>query len=397
MKLLHVIASMDPTSGGPCQGIRNSNQELSKLGVEREVVSLDNSDAPFLGQDVFPVHALGRGKTKWGYNPKLYHWLIENIPRFDVVVINGLWLYHGFAVRQAIRYLNRHYKVGQPPPKVYVMAHGMLDPYFQRAPERKLKAVRNWFYWKLVEGKVISDADGLLFTCETELQLARQTFIPYNPKQELNVGYGIIPPPPYTTAARQAFISKCPAVANKPYLLFLSRIHEKKGIELFITAYIKFFKKLTEAGRQVPMLVIAGPGLDTPYGKKLQKMAGAVAGNIVFPGMLSGDAKWGAFYGCSAFILPSHQENFGIAVVEAMACAKPVLISNQVNIWPEIANSGAGIITEDSEAGAEEMLEKWFSMTVDEQRQMGQNALRCFEDKFHMASVSTLFLDAITA
>lgn len=396
MKLLHVIASMDPTSGGPCQGIRNSNQELSKLGVEREVVSLDDSDAPFIGQDVFPVHALGRGKTKWGYNPRLYHWLIENIPRFDVVVINGLWLYHGFAVRQAMRYLNRQRQAGQFAPKVYVMAHGMLDPYFQRAPERRLKAMRNWFYWKLVEGKVINDADGLLFTCETELQLAKQTFVPYHPKQELNVGYGITPPPPYTTAARQAFNNKCAIAANTPYLLFLSRIHEKKGIELLITAYTKLFKKLTATGRQMPMLVIAGPGLDSPYGKKLQKMSDAVAGTILFAGMLSGDAKWGAFYGCSAFVLPSHQENFGIAVVEAMACAKPVLISNQVNIWPEIANSSAGIVTDDNEAGVEEMLEKWFEMTIDQQLQMGQNARRCFEDKFNVASVSNLFLEAIT-
>jgi hypothetical protein len=76
--------------------------------------------------------------------------------------------------------------------------------------------------------------------------------------------------------------------------------------------------------------------------------------------MLSGAAKWGALYGCEAFVLPSHQENFGIAVVEALACGKPVLISDQVNIWREIVEDGAGLVEGDAEEGVEKLLRKFF-------------------------------------
>ena len=81
-------------------------------------------------------------------------------------------------------------------------------------------------------------------------------------------------------------------------------------------------------------------------------------------GMLSGAAKWGALYGCEAFVLPSHQENFGIAVVEALACGRPVLISDQVNIWREIVEDGAGIAEADTEEGVEKLLRRFLDARV---------------------------------
>ena len=93
MKILHIIGSMDPKSGGPCQGIRNSNTEMAKLGTTREVVSLDPPDAAFLGMDDFPVHPLGPTTGVWQYTPKLKPWLLTNLSRFDVVIINGIWIF----------------------------------------------------------------------------------------------------------------------------------------------------------------------------------------------------------------------------------------------------------------------------------------------------------------
>lgn len=72
--------------------------------------------------------------------------------------------------------------------------------------------------------------------------------------------------------------------------------------------------------------------------------------------MLQGDVKWGAVHGCEEFVLPSRQENFAIAVVEALACGKPVLISDQVNIWREIAEDGAGLVGGDT-GGRGEIIE----------------------------------------
>lgn len=399
MRILHVIASMDPENGGPCQGIRDSNNELMKLGIEREVVCLDGPEASFLGKDLFPIYALGPSKSKWQYSPKLLNWLLINITRYDVVIVNGLWLYQGYAVKKAMQILQKLKKEGKLDgkiiPKFYIITHGMLDPYFQRAPGHKLKAIRNWFYWKLIENKVVNSADGLLFTCETELLLAREPFRPYHPKKELNVSYGIASPPTYTMEMVNAFREKCIGLDKSPYLLFLSRIHEKKGVDLLIKAYIDIKKKYADVAVVLPKLVIAGPGMDTPYGKKMQNLASDINEFVFFPGMLTGDAKWGAFYECNAFILPSHQENFGIAVVEALACSKPVLISNQVNIWHEVEESKSGIIADDTLIGTKRLFETWLFMDDKEKSNLAFAAKCCFESNFDITHVTKLFLNAV--
>jgi glycosyltransferase involved in cell wall biosynthesis len=402
MKLLHIIASMDPASGGPCQGIRNTNPELTHNGISREVVSLDAPDSSFLGMDDFTIHALGPAKGPWQYSDKLKPWLLANMGRFDVVVINGLWLYSSYAGWSTLKELKK--QVEDPcsdvhtVPKLYVMPHGMLDPYFQRAPDRKLKALRNWFYWKFIESKVVNDADGLFFTCQTELELAREAFSPYHPKKEINVGYGIITPPAYTVDMQLAFEQKCPEVTGKPFLLFFSRIHKKKGVDNLLRAYIEIVNKAIAEKKEFYKLVIAGPGLNSVYGKALIQqieMFPEMKEHIIFPGMLTGNAKWGALYTSNAFVLPSHQENFGIAVVEAMACGKAVLVSRQVNIWKEIKEGGGGIIAEDTLDGTKQLLLSWIKLSAAGKKEMGENATKTFKKNFDIVLVAKHFIKAI--
>jgi glycosyltransferase involved in cell wall biosynthesis len=109
--------------------------------------------------------------------------------------------------------------------------------------------------------------------------------------------------------------------------------------------------------------------------------------------MLEGEAKWGALYGCDAFVLPSHQENFGIAVVEALACNKPVLISNKVNIWREIAEDGAGVVEEDSVEGTARMLQRFVEGEMaggDKGRFRG-----CFRRRFEIQQAAQSFIVAL--
>jgi glycosyltransferase involved in cell wall biosynthesis len=279
------------------------------------------------------------------------------------------------------------------------MPHGMLDPYFQLATGRKLKAIRNWLYWRLIEHKVVSQADGLLFTCKTEMLLAREPFKPYRPKREIDVGYGIETPPVYTTTMRQSFLERCPAVANRPFILFISRIHPKKGIDILLKAYLTQSKKAKASNQDMPVLVIAGPGLESNFGQAMLQLAcqdADTSSSIFFPGMLAGDAKWGAFYGCEAFILPSHQENFGIAVVEALACSKPVLISNQVNIWREIEEGGGGITAYDTLTGTEHLLHQWLELGAEDKKVMGSKAYATFERQFAVEPSALRFKEAIS-
>ncbi|MBU2995648.1 glycosyltransferase [Cellulophaga baltica] len=386
MKILRVIPSMNPEAGGPCQGIRNMVPELSKLGHHNEVVCFDQPDAAYLGKDSFSIHALGASKTPWSYNKKLIPWLLNNFKRFDIVVIHGLWLYQSHATIKAIlQYRNSN----NNSPKVFVMPHGMLDPYFQKAKERRLKALRNTFYWKIFENKVINKADGVLFTCEEELLLARTSFPNYKPKKEINVGYGIQAPPSYKTSMQQAFKAKVPDWGEKPYFLFLSRIHQKKGVDLLINAYLKLESELKE----LPQLIIAGPN-NHAYGLEMQELA-KKSKNILFTGMLTGDAKWGAFYESDVFVLPSHQENFGIAVVEALACSKPVLISNKVNIWREIENGNSGIVKNNTSKETYELLEKWSKLSILEKNEMKQNAFKVFDESFTTSKAATQYIKGI--
>ncbi len=271
----------------------------------------------------------------------------------------------------------------------------MLDPYFQRATGRRIKAIRNWVYWRLIERKTVNNADGLLFTCEQEKLLARKSFRPYAPKLEIIVGLGVEEPPAYTNAMQLAFFEKCEQKIKTAYLLFLGRVNEKKGVDLLIEAYASICKTKSP---EIPVLVIAGPELESPFGRKIRKIVmenDTLKNKVFFTGMLSGDNKWGAFYGSDAFILPSHQENFGIAVVEAMACSKPVLISNQVNIWREIQESGGGLIENDTEEGFIKILQDWNSLAVTEKRKMNLNARKSFETYFSGDVFAKKILDAI--
>lgn len=401
MKLLHVIPGMDPAMGGVCQAVRTMIQGLSGIGVANEVVSLDSANAAFLSGDRFITHTLGPVKNPWYYSNKLVPWLLDNFSRFDSVIVHGLWHYHSFAVTKAFRLFktraDENAKDAGDIPKIYVMPHGMLDPYFQRATDRRLKAIRNRLYWKMIERQVINGADGVFFTSALEQRLAAEPFHPYHPKRQKVVGLGVEEPPLYHQQMRTAFLEKCPDIKGQPYLLFLSRIDKKKGVELLISAYYTVFKKYDSKKNNLPKLIIAGPGLETPYGKKMLRLVAdyALGNYIFFPGMLTGAAKWGAFYGSEAFILPSHQENFGIAVVEALACGKPVLISDQVNIWKEIKAAGGGLIAEDTLEGVQQLLEKWSTIENAEKIKMGHLAKNIFKNHFGMAVASTHFLNAI--
>jgi glycosyltransferase involved in cell wall biosynthesis len=143
-------------------------------------------------------------------------------------------------------------------------------------------------------------------------------------------------------------------------------------------------------------LVMAGPG-DEALTRQLQARAQSLglAARISWPGMLSGDLKWGAFHACEVFCLPSHQENFGIAVVEAMACSRPVLISDKVNIWREIAEDRAGFVESDTLEGTTALLQRWLAATPAELDAMRAAALRSFEQRFRMEQVAEKLVDII--
>jgi glycosyltransferase involved in cell wall biosynthesis len=144
--------------------------------------------------------------------------------------------------------------------------------------------------------------------------------------------------------------------------------------------------------------VLAGP--DPTQWIPAQKALAAELGigeRISWPGLLRGEMKWGAFYAAEAFVLPSHQENFGIAVVEALGCGLPVLISNKINIWRDIAAAEAGLVDADTEAGTRKVLELWLSMDGAARQRMSDNARALFARQFTVSAMAQGLIGAIEA
>jgi glycosyltransferase involved in cell wall biosynthesis len=242
----------------------------------------------------------------------------------------------------------------------------------------------------MTEARAINAADAILFTCEEEMELAKQTFKGYHPQKEINVEYGIQFPQAYVPAMKEAFYSTCPTLGEHPFWLFLSRIHSKKGIDVLIKAYLQLALKYPH----LPHLVIAG-AIDDKYAKQMIQLANNHP-HIHFSGMLKGDAKWGAFYHCDAFVLPSHQENFGIAVAEAMACKKTVVITKHINIWHEINQGGGCVLFNNNDLDSIYMtLENLSKMSQSQLQLIGNNAYEIFMEYFYIEKTAKRFAQAL--
>lgn len=366
MKVLHVIASADPAVGGTIEGLLRIVTTMAKSGHESELVTLDKPDAPWLTDIAFPVHAMGPRTHLYGYTPRLTPWLCRNIERYDIAIMHGIWNYSSFGAWRAL--------AGSSVPYV-LFTHGMLDPWFRKAYPRK-----HWvkqLYWLLAEGRVLRDAKRVLFTADDEQRLAAGVFFGYNYCGQV-VGFGTADPPPASQPQTDAWYALMPSLKGRSYFLFLSRIHPKKGCDLLIDA----FAKVADLHSSLD-LVIAGPD-QIGWRQELEQRAPGLADRIHWPGMLTGDAKWGAFRNAEAFVLPSHQENFGIAVAEAMACGRLVLITDKINIWREVAALGGGLVESDTVDGVRALLERALAMSEEDRRIMGQRARDGFLKHFEM-------------
>lgn len=372
MRILHVIANVDPHDGGPINGLKMAATVMAQSGHETEIVSLDRETDPYHERFPFKVYPQGSWVRRYGYTPKLAQWIARNAHRYDAAVVHGLWNHAAIGGGMALR------KAGLP---YVVFVHGMLAPWFRDA--YPLKHMAKQIFWLAAQGKVLRDARYCLFTSEEERLQARDVFFGYRYKERV-VAYGTQEPPPVMDRDATAFRALLPGLGQKRYLLFLSRIHRKKGCDLLIDA----FSRIAPAYPDVD-LVIAGPAAP-PLREQLQKQArdSGIESRVHWPGMLDGDVKWQAFYKADAFVLPSHQENFGIAIAEAMACGVPVLTSDKVNIWREIEKSGGGLIQPDTAEGAYNLLKSWLSLSPAQQDEMRRSARRGYEKYFHIESAA---------
>lgn len=380
MRILSIIHSVNPVHGGPAEGLRQLIRANAGLGHRHEVVTLDAPDAPWLADFPAPLHPVGPAHWNYGYTPRLAPWLRAHAQAFDAVIVHGLWQYKSFGSWRVLR------KLGVP---YYVFFHGMLDPWFKR--EYPLKHLKKWLYWPWAEYRVLRDARAVLFTAEEESRLAPQSFWLYKARHVV-VGYGMALDDTALAADAQAFHAAFPDTRGKRLVLFLGRIHPKKGCDLLIDAFAEV------AGRDPSLhLVLAGPD-QVGWRSALHEQASrrGVAQRITWCGMLGGELKWSAYRAAEVFALPSHQENFGIVVAEALALGLPVLISDKVNIWREIVQADAGFAATDTVAGTADSLRRWLDLDAAQRAAMGSRAVACYQQHFHMAAAAQRLADTIS-
>jgi len=383
VRILHIIASANLKEGGPIEHAVKAGHALSRHGHSQEFLTFDAPGSVSEAEVGATVHALGPPQPRRGWAgkmasavldvPRAARWLRAHGQDYDVAIVSGLWNISTLTARLALP--------GSRLPYV-LFTHGMLDPYFKQA--NPAKSVVKQALWLVNEGLLVRRADRVLFTCEEEQHLAAQSFRPYSARGRV-VAFGTADAPSEALAQVGAFRAHTPELGSRRFLLFLSRIHPKKGLDLLVRAF-----GIAVRERVVPDdvdLVIAGPDLHG-LERELKDLAAAkgISARIHWPGMLKGAPKWGAFRAAEAFILPSHQENFGIVVAEAMACGRPVLLSNKVNIWREVAADGAGLIANDTLEGTEDLLRRFFGLSEQERQAMGEDARAAFLRRYDMES-----------
>lgn len=321
MRVLHVIPGLSPRDGGPTMALHRMAAATAARGIEVTVATSDDDaggrlDVP-LGR---AVRASGIEywyfrrslPGSWKFSLGLTRWLAANVARFDVVHVHALFSY---ATIPGCRFA---FRAGVP---VVLRPLGTATPWSLAHHRWKKRP-----YYALVERSHLRRAAAIHTTSEAERDdIAALGF----GDRAVNIPLGVDPVP----ALRR------PGVAGaRVRILFLSRLHEKKNVPMLIDSVAA----ARRAGEQVE-LTVAGDGAPV-YRAQLEEHARASgAGEAIrFVGHVAGDAKRRLLEESDVYALPSHQENFGIAVAEALAAGLPVIVSDQVGIAPEIAAAGAG-------------------------------------------------------
>jgi len=217
----------------------------------------------------------------------------------------------------------------------------MLDPY-----SLSVKALKKSMYLRFVENRNIAYAQRMIYTTSEEERLATLAGLRLPPGELVPLGARASSASKDDLGAQ--FLTKFPQAVGKRTLLFLGRLHLKKGIDRILNC-------LQSVKQSIPnvLLVVAGDG-EAHYTLHLRQIVSDLAldDHVLFAGRLDGELKWASFAAAELFLLPSRQENFAITVAEAMQMAVPVIITDKVNTWPYVKEARAGVVLDERDINA---------------------------------------------
>ncbi len=330
MKILHVIPSLDQKSGGPCTVVREMVHHLHDAGVSVSIVSTlprlrstrtipEHSD---LGEIIFGAYF----GSYSGVSLDLLSWLRKNVGGFDLV--------HLHSVMNVVSFLTMRLCRKNRVPFI-VTPHGILDEYSFRQ-----KHLKKWLFFNGFERRLLKRA--LAIHCATEYernQLVR--FFPPSKLTAIPFGTNMLE---VAGEAREKKTNDEKKGKTTKTILYLGRANKKKGLEMLLEAASRLAKK-----RQDFKLFLCGD-FESRYGRQLRQLSRKMAVEPLcsFPGFLNLQEKRSMFESADIFALPSQDENFGVAALEAMACGVPVVVSKQVGLSDEVRDSQAGLVIDPS-------------------------------------------------
>ena len=335
MKILHVVQAVDLKFGGPQEALRGLTLAQSKIAMEVDILSTDidarggalDIQAGNFNQSAGITMKLFKPKYRSVlYSDEIRKYLIKEISNYEIVHVHGLYRFPPTYAAWLAR------KRGVP---YIIRPHGSLDPFMYRQSSRSLLLKRLWEHWFDLPN--LNGASAIHYTSEDErerasfLKLRAPSFVVPNGLDWAR--YASLP-------ARGAFRAQL-GIGNAPLVLFLSRLNFKKGLDLLVPAFAKVRARYPDA-----VLAIVGPD-NEGYGAKVRGWVAehGLQACVRFVDHLQGEAVLQAYVDADVFALPSYTENFGMVVAESLACATPVVISDQVNIHREVSEAGAGLVT----------------------------------------------------
>lgn len=335
MRVLHVIPSLAPCRGGPSKAAIGMVAALNKQGICAEIATTNDNgdqilDVP-LNQLVefegVPTRFFSRYSPKiravreFAFSESFRRWIDQNLEQYDVVHVHAIF---SFTSTYAMLCARRR---GIP----YVIRPiGQLEQW-----AIKQSKLRKQLYLSIIERKNLLNASMIHCTAQSEKRQALEV-IHHQSMEVIPLG---LPLPEIIGDARNKLIEKYSLRTQDKIILYLARLHPKKGLELLIEALSQI-----ETGWQ---LLIVGDG-DPAYVEKLHQIVEQekLNSNVRFTGFLKGKDKNLALQGADFYALTSFSENFGISVLEAMASDTPVMISSGVALSKEIAELNLGTVCE---------------------------------------------------
>lgn len=361
LRVVQFLPSVESASGGPVRStLANCRAaHATDLEIETVLVSTRHGLEPEWEQELRERLPTGMklklfpyvGRHTANLSPALLRWLWRHAGEFDLLVLRALM----HPLTSAVGWVARRKRL-----PYLVVPHGTLSEWTFRHRRTLLKKL----YFRLVERRTLDGAAAVRFTSEAERAEARRLDFaaedaviphPYEPRNGIGT----------------------PTEREQGLVLFLSRLAPKKGIDLLLAAMAR-----ARADRPDLRLVLAGSGPPSYEREVRRKIAELGLEEVVeLPGFVSGDDKDELLRSAEIFVLPSEEENFGIAAVEATDAGVPVVISPEVDVAPAVEEYRAGLVVERStEAVAEAVLE--ILSDSEQGRAMGERGRRLVREQF---------------